>query len=824
MNRLFHRPSSRLLAAALTLVFVLTPVCGFAQSDSPDKVVLQLRWDHQFQFAGYYVAQWMGYYEAEGLTVEIRSAFRDGTVLDATAEVNEGRADFGVGAANLLIAQDSGMKLNLVASIFQRSAVEYCALAQTPGNSIYDLSQLNIARRPDDLLDFELQALFLSEGIPPYAKGYTTLTRDFTIEDLTAGTFDVVPEYLGQISYMGQKKGIPVRVIRPAEYGIDFYGDTLFTSDRLTQRDPDRVEKFRKASIRGWNYALEHPDEVADRIAQMVHQQNPAAVSLEELKAFNRAQAKKVLELTHYPIVQIGNINPARWGKMAETMKALGIIRKEPVLDTLIFDYGQIQMNRLQKAERSIVIALGTLLAALTLFFLVYLKWRNSLLSNEVKVRHSAEQQLVLSNAKYETIFRSSVLGICVADYEGRISHVNEAWCRMTGYSADELCTMNIDQLIAPESLGMDAEELAALKEGRITSYSMEKKYRRRPQSPDDRDFFYGKMVLTQIWDSGTDSSLTMSMVTDITRDVLEAEAASRSEERFRRIIGQVAAEIGEASGETALRPGPLPMNLEEINLELERLFTHELEENRRKEALIRYQARMAAMGEMIGNIAHQWRQPLNTLRLILRNLQEADQDPIYAEGAYTKAHALIEKMSETIDDFRYFSSPRSEPKCFQVEDALKVVLGLMDEHLRITGIAVRIDCGELPPLFGLENQFSHVLFNLMSNSVDALKVLPPSQERSISVVGHLDGGDARIRIADSGPGIPTEHAERIFDIYYSTKVSEGGTGLGLYMARAIVESSFRGSIALVANTPGAVFEIRIPLCERPVIDCEHAS
>ena len=550
---------------------------------------------------------------------------------------------------------------------------------------------------------------------------------------------------------------------------------------------------------------------MADQIAAMVHEQKPGS-DLKELIAFNRFQAKKVLELTHYPIVQIGNINPARWTKMAVIMKELGIIKRQPDINAMVFDYNQVRVSRLQEAEWYVKIISVGVLVALTLFFLAYLKRRNTLLSNEIQVRQAAEHQLVLSNSRYETIFRSSVLGIAIADYDGRICHVNEAWCRMTNYSAEELCTMNIEDLIAPESRHIDDEQLQALKEGRIASYSMDKKYLRRPLSPDDQDFFYGKMVLTKIWDSSTDTTLTMSMVTDVTRDVLEAEAVSRSEERFRKIIGQVAAEIGESSD--ADKANHLPMKLEEINLELERLFTHELEENRRKEALIRYQARMAAMGEMIGNIAHQWRQPLNALRLILINLQDAGQDPEYSGPAFKRAHALIEKMSDTIDDFRYFSKPRSEPRLFQISDALAAVLGLVDENMRVSGVSVKTDLDCISSLYGLENQFSHVLINLLSNALDVLKTLPPQAERTITVSGYEENGYAVITVADSGPGIPKQYADKIFDIYFTTRESDGGTGLGLYMARAIVEESFRGTIRLTDRRPGATFEIRIPVSE----------
>lgn len=194
--------------AALLSIFVLTlGLPSGVRADSGQPVVLQLRWDHQFQFAGYYAALWQGYYAEEGLHVEIRSAFSRDGLLDAPTEVDSGRAHFGVGAANLLMAQDDGIPLKLVASIFQRSAVTYCSLPEDEASTVYALSQLRLARRPGDLLDLELQALLHSEGINPHAGKTTVLTRDFTLDDLLAGRFDVVPEFLGQISYEAATRG-----------------------------------------------------------------------------------------------------------------------------------------------------------------------------------------------------------------------------------------------------------------------------------------------------------------------------------------------------------------------------------------------------------------------------------------------------------------------------------------------------------------------------------------------------------------------------------------------------------------------------------------
>lgn len=805
-----------IMIVLLMSISLLIPTFALDSSSENDKVVLQLRWDHQFQFAGYYAALWMGYYEEEGIDVEIRSLFQDGKMLDATTEISEGRADFGVGAANLLLSEEPN-KLTLVASIFQQSAVEYVTLLNGRGNTVYDLSRLNIARRPGDILDLELQALFANEGISPYAQEVSEITRDFTLEDLSDGRYDVVPQFLSQISYIASKENIKLKVIKADEYGIDFYGDTLFTSRELATNDPELVERFRRASIKGWYYALENPNEIINLIMEKLVRSDASPDINNELREFNSYQASKVLELTHYPIIMVGNINTFRWRKMAEVMNQLEMIPEIPDIDAMIFNYDQIKMNELEETKQDIQVYFVMLTLIIIMFFMVYLNRRNILLSEEISERQLIEKRLKLSNSRYETIFKSSVLGITVTDFDGNISTVNEAWCRMTGYSEEELCSMNISQLISDEYHESDEKQLKDLKDGKISSYTLVKKYLRRPTEEDEEDYFYGRMVLTRIWSEATEPILTMSMVTDITREVQETEANLRSEMRFRKIVGKVAQEIGGTKLDDLDLSSELSMNLEEINMELEKLFTQELKENRRKDALIRYQAKMATMGEMIGSIAHQWRQPLNTLKLVLMNLKDSSNDPEYEEICHNKANALIKRMSETIDDFRYFSNPQTEPRYFSVEESIKLVRGLVDEQLRVSCISLDVDCKQLPPLYGFDNQFSHVLFNLISNAIDALKLNPIGQPRQISISGKSDNMDLILRIEDSGPGIPIENADKIFDMYFTTKEDDGGSGLGLAMASSILENTFSGKLDLIETDTGCTFEIKIPYLERMV-------
>jgi len=238
-------------------------------------------------------------------------------------------------------------------------------------------------------------------------------------------------------------------------------------------------------------------------------------------------------------------------------------------------------------------------------------------------------------------------------------------WQRMIGYNDDELQKMNITDLILQEDRTKSNELMISLTNGEIDNYIEEKRYFKK-----DGSFFWGQLFMTSIYDQDVEKKVNIGMILDITNVKIEEDTVRRSEERFRNIISDVANEIDDSRNlsydgslvfNSTEDKNKLSLKLEKINLELERMFKNELDENRKKGAILIYQARLAAMGEMIGNIAHQWRQPLNNLGLILGNIEDAynynELDKEYLEKSIDKSMKLIKKMSSTIDDFRYFLS-----------------------------------------------------------------------------------------------------------------------------------------------------------------------
>ncbi len=254
--------------------------------------------------------------------------------------------------------------------------------------------------------------------------------------------------------------------------------------------------------------------------------------------------------------------------------------------------------------------------------------------------------------------------------------------------------------------------------------------------------------------------------------------------------------------------------DLQKLNEELENLVKTEVRKSREKDRMLIQQSRLAAMGEMIGNIAHQWRQPLNALGLVLQNIQLAYEtgrmDSEYLDKATKKGMRLIDSMSHTIDDFRNFFKPNKSKEVFVVSDAIEGALELVDSSFRNHEISVVTDVGDDLRANGYPSEFSQVLLNVLNNAKDAL-IENGVKNRKIYIRAFKSDENIVIEIEDNAGGIESEIIEKIFDPYFTTKDEGKGTGLGLYMSKMIMQRSMRGQIDAKNTDNGAKFIITIP-------------
>ncbi|MBJ6751234.1 sensor histidine kinase [Geomonas anaerohicana] len=236
-------------------------------------------------------------------------------------------------------------------------------------------------------------------------------------------------------------------------------------------------------------------------------------------------------------------------------------------------------------------------------------------------------------------------------------------------------------------------------------------------------------------------------------------------------------------------------------------------EELRAKEQQLMQQSRMAAMGEMIGYIAHQWRQPLNALALIVQEtytLYKMGQlhDEVFNTST-AQAMRVIRQMSHTIDDFTSFFKPDKQKVPFSVQDILAKTIKLVDASFRHANVAVSVIPQDDTAVEGFPNEFSQVLLNLLMNAKDAL-LERNVREPAIAIRIFRENGKAVTTITDNAGGIPEDLMERIFDPYFTTKGPDKGTGIGLYMAKAIIEKHMGGRLSVRNVGGGAEFRIEV--------------
>jgi len=254
---------------------------------------------------------------------------------------------------------------------------------------------------------------------------------------------------------------------------------------------------------------------------------------------------------------------------------------------------------------------------------------------------------------------------------------------------------------------------------------------------------------------------------------------------------------------------------LEYLNQNLQNEVQSKLESIREKEAMLLEQSKLAAMGEMIGNIAHQWRQPLNNLALINQDMYVklllGKEDIEGFEKAQTLINDNIQFMSKTIDNFRNFFNPDKEKVDFTLEEAVEQTLQILDATFKSHFLTLDFKSGSHTVLNNHFGELEQVLLILLQNAKDML-VEKKIKSPKISIVTKEEENKVIVTIEDNAGGVPENIIHKIFEPYFTTKFQSKGTGLGLYMAKIIIEKNMGGSLTIRNTDKGALFKVVLPL------------
>ncbi len=384
----------------------------------------------------------------------------------------------------------------------------------------------------------------------------------------------------------------------------------------------------------------------------------------------------------------------------------------------------------------------------LVLFFVVY-KYMMS-------VKHNRDLKKSLKS--FEMLMESTIEGILVFDTNGICIHSNRVAAKIFGYEPKEMIGKSADVFVSEQSKNFIKEKMKNYNQEPYEAIVMRK---------DKTEFPAILRGRTISWNNQRVRISTIIDISDIKK---------------------------------------LQYNLEELNQNLEEKVALQIEDIRQKDQMLQHQNKLASMGEMIGAIAHQWRQPLNAININIENLDDDFEDGLidreFINEFIDKNRKMIEFMSKTIDDFRDFYKIDKSKEPFSIKEAIKTTTEIKNAHFEGSSIDITV-VGEDIWIDGYKREFEHVILNLLNNAVDAInnnsiykgKIEITLDKKSVS-------------IQDNGGGIDQEVIERIFEPYFTTKDQGDGTGIGLYMSKVIIEKNMGGKLFVENCKKGAKFTI----------------
>jgi two-component system, NtrC family, C4-dicarboxylate transport sensor histidine kinase DctB len=399
-------------------------------------------------------------------------------------------------------------------------------------------------------------------------------------------------------------------------------------------------------------------------------------------------------------------------------------------------------------------------------------------LAIKMRQRRSAESQLRGSEERFRMLAENSLAGIYLIDQDGIVQYANRTLCAMFGFERDELNgKLGFRTFIHRDDVARVAENLSK----RLSGQEVPSRYEVRGVHRN------GELIDIEIIGSLT-SNAGKNMVVGTLLDISQRKRAERlmQEEQLQRKV---------------------------LTRTLELRISEEVERSREKDRLMLQQSRFAAIGEMIGNIAHQWRQPLNMLGIVIQQMQMEQEKGLMTdrlmEERVGKGMDLLLNLSRTIDDFRSFFRPAMAPAPFKVAAAVAKTVRFFEASCSEHGIKVSVEGKSALVYIGHVNEFSQALLNILNNARDALLDTGAADPR-IVVALRDDAQRSVVTVRDNAGGIDPDIIEKVFDPYFTTKEEGKGTGIGLYMAKTIIDRNMKGRISVRNLEDGAEFQIVI--------------
>ena len=823
-------------------------------SENLKKITIQLSWFDQFQFAGYYMAKEKGFYKELGLDVEIKP-FEFG--IDIPKEVSDGKIDFAVGRETLILERTKNRNIVALYALFQATPLILISTKESGINTINDFSNKKIMTTIDDSSEVSLKAMIISNKVK--VEDLNFLKHTHNINDLLNKNTDVISAYISKAPFQLNQKSVEYNIFDPKKFGFDMYSDMLYTSENLINRDLNAVLLFKKASLKGWEYAYSNIQESADLIYKKYNSEKLTKAEL-------IYEGRELKKLSYFKTANLGEIKKDKIQRIYDLYNLMGLIDTPIDLEKFVFDLNNLKNLTFSESE------------------LKYLEKKDTL------------SMCVIPNAMpYSDIKNDEFVGF-IADYMHLIEEKikkpiklipTQSWAESLKFAADRKCDilpsavwteerddifsftkpyLNIPFVLLTKSDTSFINNISSLKNKKISvveSYSIINTLRNKYK---DIEFIEVKDIdegikktlngevfghidtistswykiqskyLTKISiSSKLDENIDISIATvpdDVLYGIFQKAVLSIDEYNKNEILNRwtfteyqkefdysiiwkisiflilifmailYRQKLLKRLNETLIeKVHQKTKKLREINNQLEEKIKKEVDENLKKDRLLSQQQKMISMGQMIENIAHQWRQPLSLITTSVSGLKIkkmlGDLDDEFFNKTLDSVMNTSQYLSSTIDDFRYFFKPQREKEDFYLENCCNRTIDLLEANFLEKNIKVICTIDDVK-INGYETELIQVLINLLNNSKDALE--SKEDEKLIFIDILRKNNKAIIKIKDNAGGIDEDILDKVFEPYFTTKHQAQGTGIGLYMCQEIVTKHMNGHID-ITNT-----------------------
>jgi ABC-type nitrate/sulfonate/bicarbonate transport system substrate-binding protein/signal transduction histidine kinase len=837
------------------LFIIFLPFSLFAFK-SLEKTTLQLSWFNQFQFAGYYIAKEKGFYADMGLNVEIRN-YDFG--VNVTKDVSVGKVDFGI-ARETLIQEKINTFHNLIAlyPLFQISPLILIAKKDSNINTLKDFSNKRIMLSENDSSQASLKAMLASNNINN--ESMEILKHSHNLEDLINNKTDIMSAYISKFPFNLEQKNIPFNIFAPKDYGFDLYSDFLFTSAELIKKNPEKVIAFKKASLKGWEYAYSHIEEATELILKKYNTQN---LTKEELIY----EANELKKLSYYKNNTLGNIDKNKLIRIYDIYRLMGYFEENDNPSDFIFDEYKPILNEEESK---------------------YLKCKDTLKmcvrDNFLPYESFLDKYPIGITSEYIKIIEKK-LGINITVVP--VNSLENGFLKLKTYNCDFISTIqnedtkssdilytksylelpivfvstqknlfitNFEQLKNKKIFISSNEELASILK---TDYPYSKiyetpsvKFAFQQISSNNADGYIGNITeviyylqknynselhITGNLDYKTDISFALrkddlilekilnKVIGNISKDEKELIQNDYSTLKYKEINNHKSLIITLLCCFIVislliiiyLREKLLKNKIQKLNTNLEKRILEESLKNRKKDETLFKQAKLASMGEMINNIAHQWRQPLNRINLsiqvienILKDISLDFEQKELIDKKIFHINKNINYMSNTIEDFMNFFHPKKVKNNFYLNNLIKKAVSLIQNRDN-NNIEIDIEIEKVIFIYSFENEFLQVILILLQNAIDCFKTSNITH-KCIGIFASEEKEKITLIIKDNAGGIPAEIIDKIFEPYFTTKFKGEGSGIGLYMAKMIIEESIGGKLDVYSKNIYTNFKITL--------------